>query len=183
MNHLHNEGECDFHVSNLVTKPSLLVHFLPVYGKFTLANHTLSVQLHDTWESQVITCKKWCFHMLTYSIFTGTLSELEPSKKRFPVKVVFIVVLLCLVLTAIGLAAIMLWHVYRKDKQPVQWASSSSDRLTSCSSAVNIMSHGSSPMPVYKGYLDSSVPCMGKYSYMQFLLDYIFCFKIFLQKK
>ncbi|XP_057782516.1 receptor-like serine/threonine-protein kinase NCRK [Salvia miltiorrhiza] len=101
----------------------------------------------------------------------GTLSELEPSKKRIPVKVVFIVLLLCLVLTAIGLAAIMLWHVYRKDKHPVQWASSSSDRLTSCSSAVNLMSHGSSPMPVYKGYLDSSAkPFMGCIPQNPFLL-------------
>ncbi|KAL1542718.1 receptor-like serine/threonine-protein kinase NCRK isoform X1 [Salvia divinorum] len=92
----------------------------------------------------------------------GTLSELEPSKKRFPVKVVFVVLLLCLVLTAIGLAALMLWHVYRKDKLPVQWDSSSSDRLTSCNSGVNLISHGSSPMPVYKGYLDSSSkPFMG----------------------
>lgn len=122
-------------------------------------------------------------YILQHIVFTGTLSELEPSKKRFPVRVVFIVLLVCLVLAAVGLAALMLWHVYRKDKHPVQWDSSSSDRLTSCNSAVNLISHGSSPMPVYKGYLDSSVPCMGKYSYMQFLLDYIFCFKIFLQKK
>lgn len=92
----------------------------------------------------------------------GTLSELESSKKRIPVKAVFIVLLLCLILTAIALVAIMLWHAYWKDKHSVQWASSSSDRLTSCSSAVNLMSHGSSPMPVYKGYLDSSVePFMG----------------------
>ncbi|XP_042062147.1 receptor-like serine/threonine-protein kinase NCRK [Salvia splendens] len=101
----------------------------------------------------------------------GTLSELEPSKKRFPVKVVFIVLLVCLVLAAIGLAALMLCHVYRKDKHPVQWDSSSSDRLTSCNSAVNLISHGSSPMPVYKGYLDSSAkPFMGCIPKNPFLL-------------
>lgn len=92
----------------------------------------------------------------------GTLSELEPSKKRIPIKVVFVVLLLCLILTAIALVAIMLWHSYWKDKHPVQWNSSASDRLTSCSSAVNLMSHGSSPMPIYRGYLDSSIkPFMG----------------------
>lgn len=80
-------------------------------------------------------------------------------------KAVFIVLLICLILTAIALVAIILWHAYWKDKHSVQWASSSSDRLTSCSSAVNLMSHGSSPMPVYKGYIDSSVePFMGKIS-------------------
>ena len=103
-------------------------------------------------------------YILQHIVFTGTLSELEPSKKRFPVRVVFIVLLVCLVLAAVGLAALMLWHVYRKDKHPVQWDSSSSDRLTSCNSAVNLISHGSSPMPVYKGYLDSSAkPFLGKY--------------------
>ncbi|XP_042035245.1 receptor-like serine/threonine-protein kinase NCRK isoform X3 [Salvia splendens] len=97
----------------------------------------------------------------------GTLSELEPSKKRFPVKVVFIVLLVCLVLAAIGLAALMLWHVYRKDKYPIQWDSSSSDRLTSCNSAVNLINHSSSPMPVYRGYLDSSAkPFMGGCSHV-----------------
>lgn len=107
------------------------------------------------------------------AVFTGTLSELKPPKKQIPVKVAFVVLLLCLILTAIALVAIMLWHVYWKDKHTVQWASSSSDRLTSCSIGVNLTSHGSSPMPVYRGYLDSSTkPFMGKYPCLHFL-DYI----------
>lgn len=86
-------------------------------------------------------------------------------------KAVFIVLLLCLILTAIALVAIMLWHAYWKDKHSVQWASSSSDRLTSCSSTVNLMSHGSSPMPVYKGYIDSSIePFMGNYPCLYFFV-------------
>ncbi|KAI3450584.1 hypothetical protein Pfo_007249 [Paulownia fortunei] len=87
----------------------------------------------------------------------GTLSELEPSKKRISSKVVVIVLLLCVVLMALAFVASVLWFIYRKDKHPVQWASSSSDRLTSFSSATNLMSHGASSMPVYTGYLDSSV--------------------------
>lgn len=112
----------------------------------------------------------WCV------VLTGTLSVLEPSKKRIPVKAVFIVLLLSLILMAIALIAIILWRAFRKDKPSLQSASSSSDRLTSCSSAVNLMSHGSSPMPVYRGYLDSSVgPFSGKYTCLYFL-DYDFSF-------
>ncbi|PIN07658.1 Serine/threonine protein kinase [Handroanthus impetiginosus] len=86
----------------------------------------------------------------------GTLSELGPSKKWISSKVVVILLLLCVVLTALAFVASVLWHVYRKDKLPVQWASSSSDRLTSCSSAANFTSQGASSVPIHKGYLDSS---------------------------
>ncbi|KAL0417708.1 UNVERIFIED_CONTAM: Receptor-like serine/threonine-protein kinase NCRK [Sesamum radiatum] len=87
----------------------------------------------------------------------GTLSELEPSKKRISSKVVVIVLLLCLVLVVLAFVASVLWHVNQKDKRSVQWASPSTDKLTSCSSATNLMSQAGSPLPVYKGYLDSSV--------------------------
>ncbi|KAK4440723.1 Receptor-like serine/threonine-protein kinase NCRK [Sesamum alatum] len=87
----------------------------------------------------------------------GVLSELEPSKKRISSKVVVIVLLLCLVFMVLAFVASVLWHVNRKDKRPVQWASPSTDKLTSYSSATNLMSQAGSPLRVYKGYLDSSV--------------------------
>lgn len=106
-------------------------------------------------------------YVLCHGVFTGTLSELEPSKRRISSKVVLTVLLLCVVLTVLAFIASVFWHVYWKDKHPVQWASSSSDRLTSYSSTANLMSHGASSVPVYKGYLDSSVnPFIGKYPFL-----------------
>ncbi|GFP84245.1 receptor-like serine/threonine-protein kinase ncrk [Phtheirospermum japonicum] len=87
----------------------------------------------------------------------GTLSELEPSKKWISSKVVIIVLLLCLVIMALAFMASVLWFVHWKVKHPMQWTSPSSDRLTSTSSAINLMSRGFSSVPVYKDYLDSSV--------------------------
>ncbi|KAK6163164.1 hypothetical protein DH2020_000028 [Rehmannia glutinosa] len=86
----------------------------------------------------------------------GDLSDLEPSKKWISSKVVVIVLLLCLVLTVLAFIASVLWFVYRKHKHSVQWTSFSPDRLTSCNSATNLMSRGSSSVTVYKGSLDSS---------------------------
>ncbi|KAL3653017.1 hypothetical protein CASFOL_002698 [Castilleja foliolosa] len=86
----------------------------------------------------------------------GTLSELEPSKKWISNKVVLIVLLLCLVIMALVFVALVLWFVNWKDQHPMQWTSPSSDRLTSYSSATNLMSRGFSTVPVYKDYLDSS---------------------------
>lgn len=95
--------------------------------------------------------------MPVHDIFTGTLSEIKPSKKWVPGKAILIVFLLCIFLTALAFVASALWYVYRRDKNPVQWASPSSDRLTSCSSATNLMSHGGSSFQIYKGYYDTPV--------------------------
>lgn len=89
------------------------------------------------------------------SFLTGTLSELEPSKKWIWSKVVVIVLLLCVALTALAFIASALWFIYRRTKHPNQWVSSS-DRLTSYSSATNLMSQGTSSVTVYKRYVDSS---------------------------
>ncbi|KAL3632573.1 hypothetical protein CASFOL_025557 [Castilleja foliolosa] len=86
----------------------------------------------------------------------GTLSELEPSKKYISSKVVLIVLLLCIVIMALVFVALVLWFVNWKDQHPMQWTSPSSDRLTSYSSATNLMSRGFSTVPVYKDCLDSS---------------------------
>ncbi|KAL3618188.1 hypothetical protein CASFOL_038509 [Castilleja foliolosa] len=86
----------------------------------------------------------------------GTLSELEPSKKYISSKVVLIVLLLCIVIMALVFVALVLWFVNWKDQHPMQWTSPSSDRLTSYSSATNLMCRGFSTVPVYKDYLDSS---------------------------
>ncbi|KAL3627465.1 hypothetical protein CASFOL_028828 [Castilleja foliolosa] len=85
-----------------------------------------------------------------------TLSELEPSKKYISSKVVLIVLLLCIVIMALVFVALVLWFVNWKDQHPMQWTSPSSDRLTSYSSATNLMSRGFSTVPVYKDYLDCS---------------------------
>ncbi|CAA0815062.1 Receptor-like serine/threonine-protein kinase NCRK [Striga hermonthica] len=101
----------------------------------------------------------------------GTLSELEPPKKWVSSKVVVIVLLLCLVLMALALVASVLWFVHWKDKHRIQWSSSSSDKLTSFSSATNLTSRGSSSLLVYKEYLDSSVkPYLGCIPRISFLL-------------
>ncbi|KAK6163355.1 hypothetical protein DH2020_000219 [Rehmannia glutinosa] len=111
-------------------------------------------------------------HTLTLclGVFIGDLSDLEPSKKWISSKVVVIVLLLCLVLTVLAFIASVLWFVYRKHKHSVQWTSFSSDRLTSCNSATNLMSRGSSSMTVYKGSLDSSfksyIGCIPKSSFL-----------------
>ncbi|KAG8387655.1 hypothetical protein BUALT_Bualt02G0043900 [Buddleja alternifolia] len=87
----------------------------------------------------------------------GPLSELQPSKKRILSKVVLIVLLLCVVLTALAFVASALWYIYRKDKHSIQWSStSSSDRLTSCS-ATNLISQGAYSVSPYKGYSESSI--------------------------
>ncbi|KAL8496605.1 hypothetical protein ACS0TY_020339 [Phlomoides rotata] len=100
----------------------------------------------------------------------GTLSELEPLKKWVPGKAVLIVFLLCIVLTALAFVASALWYVYRKDKNSEQWASPSSDRHTSYSSATNLMSHGGSSFQVYKGYYNTPVkPFMGCFPKTSFL--------------
>ncbi|KAI3461418.1 hypothetical protein Pfo_018081 [Paulownia fortunei] len=86
----------------------------------------------------------------------GTLTELQPPKKWISSKIVLIILVLCVILTVLAFIASVLWYVYRKVKHPVRWPSFSSDRLTSCGNATNLISQDASSVPVYKGYLDSS---------------------------
>ncbi|XP_051134124.1 receptor-like serine/threonine-protein kinase NCRK [Andrographis paniculata] len=86
----------------------------------------------------------------------GALSELRTSKKHIGSKLVLIVLLLCIFLTAIAIIGSVMWYLYRKEKSSVLWTLSPSERLTSCSSATNLTSRAGSSVSVYKGHVDSS---------------------------
>lgn len=107
-------------------------------------------------------------HCLLTPALTGTISDLEGSKKKISSKAILIVLILCVLLTALAFIGSVLLYAYRKDKHSVQWVSSPSDRLTSYSSGVNFMSPEGSSLPAYEGYLHSSAkPLLGRYPHSQ----------------
>ncbi|CAA2934584.1 receptor-like serine threonine- kinase NCRK isoform X1 [Olea europaea subsp. europaea] len=88
---------------------------------------------------------------------SGTLSAKKHWKERILSKVVVIVLLLCAAFITIAFIATMLWHLYRKDKHPVQLPLFSSDGQTSCSSGTNLINQGTSSMAECKGRVGSSM--------------------------
>ncbi|XP_075519928.1 receptor-like serine/threonine-protein kinase NCRK isoform X1 [Primulina tabacum] len=82
---------------------------------------------------------------------SGTSTELQPSKKQNSRKMVAIILLLCVIITALALVGSVIWHFYIKDKSTTQWPLFSLDRPKSFSSASNLISQDSSPLSVTKG--------------------------------
>lgn len=105
----------------------------------------------------------------------GTLTELEPLKKRIFGEVVVIVLLSCLILIVLSFIAFLMWYSCRNNMYSVFWPSFSSDRLDSSTSGTNLVSLGGSSISVDKGHSGSPVksysigtcwksPCMKFYS-------------------
>ncbi|KZV39759.1 receptor-like serine/threonine-protein kinase NCRK [Dorcoceras hygrometricum] len=82
---------------------------------------------------------------------SGDLTELQPLKKQISGKVVAIILLLCVIITAIALVGSVLWYFYMKDKGTVHWPLYTLDSTKSFSSASNLISQDSSSMPASKG--------------------------------
>ncbi|XP_073056080.1 receptor-like serine/threonine-protein kinase NCRK isoform X1 [Primulina eburnea] len=84
---------------------------------------------------------------------SGTLAELQQLKKQKQIsrRIVAIILLLCVIITALALVGSVLWYYYMKDKSTVQWPLSSLDRPKSFSSVSNLISQDSSSVSVPKG--------------------------------
>ncbi|KAE8038826.1 hypothetical protein FH972_011298 [Carpinus fangiana] len=90
----------------------------------------------------------------------------QDSKKHISSKVVAIILLLCVILTTFAFLASALCYFYRRDKCPIQTPMFSSDIETSCNSATNLISLGTSSVLATKVTADFPInPSTGKSSF------------------
>ena len=110
---------------------------------------------------------------MSYLFLTGPLSTAQDSKKHISSKVVAIILLLCVILTTFAFLASALCYFYRRDKCPIQTPMFSSDIETSCNSATNLISRGTSSVLATKVTADFPInPSTGKSSF-NFVLRYL----------
>ncbi|OVA18054.1 Protein kinase domain [Macleaya cordata] len=100
----------------------------------------------------------------------GIPGEPKASRKRISSKVVVYILLLSVVLTTLAFLASLGCYVYRRDRYPIQPPIFSSDKDTSCNSATNLISHGSTSVSSFKVDTNSPVKpiagCIRNVSFM-----------------
>ncbi|KAM7522366.1 hypothetical protein LguiA_012268 [Lonicera macranthoides] len=102
-------------------------------------------------------------------LLTGSSSDVQTSKKRVSSKLIVIILLICVVLTAIASLASLLCYAYTRDKCPIQRPLFSSDRDSSNNSATNLINHRTKSVPEYSFYIGSPdnrmIGCVRKSSF------------------
>lgn len=93
------------------------------------------------------------------SVWAGSVSvnEAKASGKRISSKVVAIILLSCVILTTLLFLTLAMCYIYWKDRGHIQMPKISSDKKTSCNSAINLISHRSSSFTDIRVDMGSSV--------------------------
>lgn len=111
-----------------------------------------------------------CFSSCNCMSGSFTENQKQSSRKRISRKAVIIVLLLCAVLVTLAFLASVAFYIYRQEKCSIQSPLFSSDKLTSCNSATNLISHGSHSGSDSRIILSSSgktvAGCFGKASFL-----------------
>ncbi|KAF9675195.1 hypothetical protein SADUNF_Sadunf09G0006900 [Salix dunnii] len=102
--------------------------------------------------------------------FTGSLTDVQATRKHISSKIVVVIVLLCVILTTLAFLASIACYLYRKDKGLIQSPVFLSDRETSCNSSANLISHRASSVSETKIRVDSLInPISGCFHMASFL--------------
>ncbi|KAG6762013.1 hypothetical protein POTOM_032497 [Populus tomentosa] len=109
--------------------------------------------------------------LFAYACFlTGSLTDVQDTRKHFSSKIVVVILLLCVILTTLAFLASITCYLYRKDKCLIQSPVFLSDRERSCNSATNLISHRASSVSETKIRVDSPInPISGCFRKASFL--------------
>ncbi|XP_061957697.1 receptor-like serine/threonine-protein kinase NCRK isoform X1 [Populus nigra] len=101
---------------------------------------------------------------------SGSLTDVQDTRKHFSSKIVLVILLLCVILTTLAFLASITCYIYRKDKCLIQSPVFLSDRERSCNSATNLISHRASSVSETKIRVDSPInPISGCFRKASFL--------------
>ncbi|KAJ6408742.1 hypothetical protein OIU84_008441 [Salix udensis] len=101
---------------------------------------------------------------------SGSLTDVQATRKHISSKIVVVILLLCVILTTLAFLASIACYLYRKDKCLIQSPVFLSDRETSCNSSTNLISHRASSVSETKIRVDSLInPISGCFHMASFL--------------
>uniref|UniRef100_A0A6M2FA88 non-specific serine/threonine protein kinase n=1 Tax=Populus davidiana TaxID=266767 RepID=A0A6M2FA88_9ROSI len=101
---------------------------------------------------------------------SGSLTDVQDTRKHFSSKIVVVILLLCVILTTLAFLASITCYLYRKDKCLIQSPVFLPDRERSCNSATNLISHRASSLSETKIRVDSPInPISGCFRKASFL--------------